>query len=294
MPSRMVLAAIGVALALIVVLGMVVVRHVNRTPPASDIGQTAAAPPSNESSDEDQEPFEFDPETAASIDVANDGTLIFASRGQCDGGSRAKVRASSNGGERVTTPKPGLKEILAVKATSGGNISVVGATPKCEMLQRSSTDGGASWSSEADIDLWYPSRDDPEEVVAPSGSSKPGCVVISLSQVANDFARVACSDGRIQGTGNSGEDWVTLGRLDDVRVVAFSTFTKGYALARFQGCAAHTFVTDDSGRSWKPGGCITGEPARAIGSSDVRLVAVVGSASDLYVSADSGKKWTQP
>lgn len=293
MPRRMVFAVMGIAVVLVAALTVVVFRHVNRPPPDSDIGE-AGVTPSADASNNAQEDFEFDPELAASVDVANDGTLIFASRGQCDGGSRAKVRASSNGGERITTPKPGLKEILAVEAGSGGDISVVGATTKCEMQQRSSTDGGKKWSSDATIDMWYPARDNPEKVVSPSGSSKPGCTVISLSQVGKDFARVACSDGQIRGTGNGGDDWVALGRLDNVRVLAFATFTKGYALARYQGCAAQTFITEDSGKSWKPGGCITGEPARAIGSSDVRLVAVVGSASDLYTSSDSGKKWSQP
>ena len=186
------------------------------------------------------------------MDVANDGTLIFASRGQCDGGSRAKVRASSNGGERITTPKPGLKEILAVEAGSGGDISVVVATTKCEMQQRTRL-GPAKWSSARHHRHVVSGARQSGKVVSPSGSSKPGCTVISLSQVGKDFARVACSDGQIRGTGSGGDDWVALGRSsNNVRDLAFATSLEGIRTCPVPGCAAQTFITEDSGKSWKP------------------------------------------
>lgn len=288
------LAAIVAFVAFDIVLAFVVFQHVNRTPPKSDLPAAATASPTRSSGNSDQQPFEFDPAEASSIDVANDGTMIFATRGQCDGKASAEVRVSANGGKRITTPNPGFKEVLTVQAGAGGNLVVVGAAADCVAKQVSSTDAGATWTPAAAITIWYPSPGDTKQTVSPKRSSKPGCTVTSLSQVGDDFARVTCSDGKIRGTGNGGSNWVTLGRLDNVRVASFSTFTKGYALARYQGCAAQTFVTSDSGRTWKRGGCITGDPARAIGSSDVRLVAVVGSTSDFYASTDSGVEWAQP
>ena len=289
-PRPFPIAVIAAVVALLVLGTVGLYQHVNRTPPASDLPPTAAAP---STADRNEGPvYEFDPVSSMSIDIYDNGLVINATRGQCDGKAKGEVRVSANGGKRISTPDVGLKEIVAVEARPRGRLTVVGAGADCVARQVSSGDGGVTWTPDAAITIWYPSLDDVDEVVSPDGRTKVGCPVTSLSQVGKNFARASCSDGRIRGTGNGGKEWVTLGRLDHVRVASFATFTKGYALARHQGCAAQTFVTQDSGRSWERGGCITGDPAQAIGSSDIGLVAVVGD--ELYASSDSGSTWTQP
>ena len=276
------------------VLVIGVLRHVNKTPPAADLPAAAAVKPSASPSPgtSKQQDYRFDPASASSISMANDQTLMYANRGQCDGDAGAKLVLSTNAGASTSTPDTGLKEIVAVSAVSRSELHVVGADGDCALKRLVSTDGGDSWTPDPSTDVWSPDLQDPERVVSPDGSSKPGCTVTSLSQIGDNFARVSCADGTILGTGNGGDKWVKLGRLDNVRVASFTTFNAGYALAVYQGCAAQEFTTRDGGRTWAPGGCITGEPAQAIGANDTGLVAVV--AGQLYASDNGGKSWAQP
>lgn len=293
--SKAVVRAALVAFVLVdAVLVVGVLRHVNKTPPAADLPAAAAVKPSASPSPgtSKQQDYRFEPASASSISMANDQTLMYAHRGRCDGGASAELVLSTNGGASTTTPDTGLKEIVAVSAVSRSELHVVGADSNCDLQRLVSTDGGDSWTPDTSTDVWYPDLDDPKKVVSPEGTSKPGCIVTSLSQIGADFARASCADGTIRGTGNGGDKWLTLGRLDNVRVASFTTFNAGYALAVYQGCAAQEFTTRDGGRTWAPGGCITGEPAQAIGANDTGLVAIVDS--QLYVSDNGGKSWAQP
>ena len=271
-----------------------VFQHVQQTPPSDGLPAAAKVTPSSEPSvgAGQQQEFTFTPAKASSISLSNDQTLLYATRGQCDGDIPAKLVLSTNGGASTSTPNTGLKEILAVSAVSRSELHVVGADADCNVLRLTSSDGGDSWAPDTSSDVWYPDLDDAKKVISPDGSSKPGCTVTSLSQIGTDFARVSCADGTIRGTGNGGDKWLKLGRLDNVRVASFTTFNAGYALAVYQGCAAQEFTTRDGGRTWAAGGCISGEPAQAIGANDTAMVAVV--ASQLYTSDNAGKSWAQP
>jgi hypothetical protein len=288
------LVALFVVVDIILVVAMM--RHVNKVPASSTLssvsGSTETAKASPTPTHSAQDPYRFVPAQSSSISLANDQTLVYASRGQCNGDAAAKLVISSNEGASTSTSQIGLKEIVAVSAVSRSEIHVVGATADCTVKKLISSDGGDTWTPDSSGGVWYPSIDDATSVVSPSGASKPGCTVTSLSQIGEDFARVSCSDGSIRGTGNGGQKWFKLGRLDNVRVAAFSTFNAGYALAVYQGCAAQEFTTRDSGRTWAAGGCISGEPAQAIAANDTSLVAVV--ASQLYTSDNGGLKWAQP
>lgn len=270
------------------------IKHVHKTPPSDGLPVAATVTPSDRPSvgAGRQQEFTFKPAQASSISLSNDQTMMYATRGQCDGDRSGKLVVSTDAGASTSTSDTGLKEILAVSVVSRSELHVVGADANCDLHRLTSSDGGDLWTPDISSDVWYPDLDDAKKVVSADGSSKPGCTVTSLSQIGSGFARVSCADGTIRGTGNGGDKWLKLGRLDNVRVASFTTFNAGYALAVYRGCAAQEFTTRDGGRTWAPGGCISGEPAQAIGANDTVLVGVV--ANQLYASDNGGKSWAQP
>ena len=269
-----------------VILVVLVYRHVNQPPPSSDV--VLEETPAPEQVDNEQTAFEFDPSTAAVLDVTNDGTVVWATRGSCQGAPGSVMTGTGNGAS-MTPRSPGLQTVLSAAITAEGDVVLVGTKGDCVPVQLRSTDGGASWDEDDEISLWYPSPTDVRTVVAPNGTtSEPQCSVSSLSQVDGNFARVTCVDGVVRGTGNAGAEWVVLGRLDNIRTATFTTFDTGYALARFEGCAAFLFTTTDSGATWTDRSCIVGDPARAVAASDTALVAVVGTDPKTFVSDDGG------
>jgi photosystem II stability/assembly factor-like uncharacterized protein len=282
---------LGLLLLLDVALIITVVGHVNAEPPASDITATASPTPTGQN--DAQIAFDYTPKDAMFLDVANDGTLVLGVRGTCKDDSGA-VRVSADSGATLEPTDTGLSKILAVQAAPDGNLAVVGLDDTCSVAQVSSTDGGDTWLPDLEPTLWYPSPDDVYDVVSPQGTGSPDCTVTSLSQIDDDFARVTCADGAIRGTGDGGDEWSPLGRLDNVRVATFTSPTKAYALARYAGCAAQVFATDDAGETWKKRSCLTGDPAQAIAANDTDLIAVVGDDPELFTSDDRGTEFSAP
>ncbi len=286
MSRRIGLPLLAVFLIVDVLLVVLVYRHVNQPPPPSDV--TLEETPAPDRVDNEQTAFEFDPSTAMVLDVTNDGAMVLATRGACDG-APATVMTGTDTGASMTPRSPDLQTVLSAAITGDGDVLLVGTGSDCDPVQLRSTDGGASWDEDGEISLWYPSPTDVRTVVAPNGTaSQPQCSVSSLSQVDENFARVTCVDGVVRGTGNSGAEWVVLGRLDNIRTATFTTFDTGYALARFQGCAAFVFTTTDSGATWTDRSCIVGDPARAIAASDTALVGVVGADPQVFLSDGGG------
>jgi hypothetical protein len=293
------LLAVFVVVDVILVVGAV--RHVNGTPPAADVpGPSASASAAGPSASEpegagatEQIPYDFAPADAVAMSAAKDGTVVYGSRGRCTDPATT-VQVSTDGGADFAPAQTGLTTTLAVRATDASSIAVVGTTSDCDVRQVASSDGGKTWTRVEDVDLWYPELDDPSTVVTPARRSTPAgsCVVTSVSQVTDRSGRVSCADGSFVGSGDDGETWVALGRLDNVRVSTFLTPSAGFALARYNGCAANAFSTTDGGVTWTPGGCISGEPARAIAANSSTLFAVVDE--DVYSSTDNGAGWTQP
>jgi hypothetical protein len=297
--AQRLLLAVFVIVDVILVVGAV--RHVNGTPPGSDVPRsaasaTAATPSAAEPSvagETAQLPYDFTPAEAVAMSAANDGTIVYGTRGRCTDPATS-VQVSTNGGADFAPSPTGLTSTLAVRATDASAVSVVGTTADCDVRQVDSSDGGRTWTAADDVELWYPRPDDTATVVTPDRGSKPaeGCVVVSVSQVTAESGRVTCADGSIVGSGDDGRTWVPLGRLDNVRVSTFLTPSVGYALARYNGCAANAFATTDGGVTWTPGGCISGEPAKAIAATSSALFAVVDDG--VYNSTDNGLSWMQP
>lgn len=269
-------------------------RHVFQDPPASDIVAASAEPtaaPTDEP-DSSQVSYDFDVERSVAIALANDGTLVFGTRGTCSSSAvRAPISASVDGGAQVNQVETGLVTVLAAKASSRTDLRILGQDDTCTVREARSTDGGEKWTASKEISLWYADPEHSKQVVSPTGAADTGCEVISVSQITAESARIGCADGTIKGSGDSGKTWTDLGRLDNLRVATFVTPTAGFALARYNGCAANAFTTKDAGVTWTPGGCITGEPAQGIAASANGLAAVVDDG--LYTSGD-GATWKQP
>jgi hypothetical protein len=273
-------------------LTVVVIRHVRQDPPDSNLrGKAARVTPTATVRPDAQERFDFDRTNSYTLSIAADGTVMRALRGRCDGDQVAELVVSTDGGRSITTSDTRMLEIVAVSAESESELHVVGATANCALAKLVSTDGGVSWQADPASAMWHPALDDGTDVVSPDGRNDAGCTVTSLAQIDASFARVTCSDGTIRGTGDGGERWLDLGRLDNVRVASFSSFSTGYALAVYRGCAAQEMTTRDGGRTWRPGGCITGERAQAIDATDGDLLAVVDE--QFYASKDAGTSWKE-
>ncbi|GAA1745096.1 hypothetical protein [Aeromicrobium alkaliterrae] len=292
MSRRRALPLLALFLIVDVVAVVAVYRHVNQSPPPSDI--SIEATPTPEQVDNEQTAFEFDPSSAAVLDITNDGTYLWATRGSCDG-VPATVAAGTDFGATTAPVDPQLQTVLSAAISPEGDFVLVGTEADCVPVQLRSVDGGRTWDADDEISLWYPSPTDVRAVVAPTGlASQPGCTVTSISQIDATFSRVTCVDGVVRGTGNAGAEWVVLGRLDNIRTATFTTFDTGYALARFEGCAAFLFVTSDSGATWTDQSCIVGDPARAVAASDTVLVGVVGTDPQVFVSDDGGAEFRRP
>jgi photosystem II stability/assembly factor-like uncharacterized protein len=286
-----------------VVLVGAAIRHVNGTPPSSELTEAAAAPapsatptvstPGADTTEPAQVPYDFDATEAVSLSASNDGTIIYGTRGRC-ADAPTFVTVSTNAGADFAPSNTGLTTTLAVRAANADRIIVVGTNTACDVKQVVSTDGGKNWTDAGAVDIWYPDPDDTSKVVSLTRTSQPaeGCVVTSISQVTPELVRVSCADGSVYGSGDAGKTWTALGRLDNIRVSTFLTPSSGFALARYNGCAANNFSTTDGGVSWTPGGCISGEPAQSVAATSSGLAAVV--AGEVYVSADEGKSWSQP
>ncbi len=289
MKKRAWIAALGAFLVVDAGLALLAVRHLGQVPDDPDLPAGAVA---EETPRTDQVDFEFDATRSVVMSVANSGTVAYALRGGCGPkDDEARLWVSTNGGRSFKERDTDLRTIVAVDLTSDG-LELVGGREGCDTaVQEVSTDDGLSFT-DTDVDLWHLGLTELDEVVSPTRTGTPKCTVTSLVPVGETFARASCTDGGVMGTGDSGRRWVRLGRLDNVRVMTFSSFTRGYALARFEGCAARSFSTDDGGRSWRAGGCITGDPAQALAASDNELGALVGG--DFYLSRDAGATYTQP
>ena len=71
-------------------------------------------------------------------------------------------------------------------------------------------DGGASWTSAPKTEAWY--VDAPSTgVVSPEGASEPGCNIVALVPYSDRNAKVLCTDGKVLGTDDNGDVWVTSG-----------------------------------------------------------------------------------
>ncbi|CAN5219680.1 hypothetical protein BH09ACT10_BH09ACT10_22640 [soil metagenome] len=297
MSKRWALAALVVFVVVDVILIASVLRRQSDSVVAAtgeDLSptSTATSAPATPDATATPEVVAAEPEALVFLAVARDNTVVRATRGACGSGEPAKFDFSSNTGKSFATRTIPVTQVLALRADSGGAISLVGTDATCTPVGYTSPDGGQSWQQALTPAGWYFGPEGIKSVVSPTLTSKPGCDVLNMSAINDLLARVTCTSGTVMGSGDGGKKWTLVGTLTDVRAAVFPAPGNGMALAKFQGCAAQTFTTRNGGRDWTAAGCITGEKAEAIAFNGTTLIAQVSG--EIYTSTNKGTSWSQP
>jgi photosystem II stability/assembly factor-like uncharacterized protein len=306
--ERLTIVGIALFVALDLVLVTLSFRHMQAPPtsddraasssasptPSPETPSTATARPSPARASTGKKP---DPGAAtAFLGVGDDRTLLRASQGSCAGGTdAAQVAVSDDDGKSFDpTRVPGLTEVLGIRAASATDLTVIGLGSGCKVSRFSSTDGGGSWTRAAGGgSTWHldPAADS-DTVASPAGSRTAPCAPVALSTLQESLVRLLCDDGKVLGTDDSGDTWVTLGSLPGAVDIRFTSAGVGVALAKQEGCPAAVMQSVDGGARWTRLGCLPGAEPRAIGSMGSTIAAQVGD--QLYVSSDGGKSWPGP
>ncbi len=159
---------------------------------------------------------------------------------------------------------------------------LVGRDDDCKVARWTSTDAGRSWSqSIGSGGSWYLAPSPTQRAVfAPGGRRPTPCVPTGISTIDAGVVRLLCEDGKILGTSDGGDSWVTLGRLDGAVSIRFTSPGDGVALAAQDGCPAAVMETSDGGTSWSRQTCLAGTEPLAVGAEGDIVAAQVGDQFD--------------
>jgi hypothetical protein len=232
------------------------------------------------------------PPVYAFLDVGEDGRMLRASRGGCRGGDAAVVTVSTDAGKSSRNRRVrGLAEVLRVEVENEGPIWIIGRTTQCRVARWTSENSGRSWQQSVGAGgSWHLTpRTGERAVYAPDGRRETPCVPIGLSTVGVDVVRLLCRSGQVLATADSGQTWLTLGRLDGAVSIRYTSPAVGVALARAKGCASAVMETFDGGVDWSRQVCLEGKDPQVIGADGDFVAAQVGA--DLAVSRDRGDSW---
>lgn len=230
------------------------------------------------------------PDGPVLLAVGSDGTVLRAAVGDCSAGDEAQVGVARPQSPtwRALPVAPDLAEVLAVRANAREDLVVVGADEECRISGYGGAAGRRIWAPRPAQEEWYLDvTQDPEVVHAPGGPVEVPCVPVALSTL--DAVRVLCDGGALLGTGDGGETWAALGRVDDASAMAFQGPSRGIALAEREDCPVTVLVTENGGAGWEATTCLEGEAGRAVALRGETAVALVDDV--LWRSADGGETW---
>ena len=296
------LPPVGIAaLVALTILDVVLIRlafdHVDtpeaptsRTTPAASLTPDEPSP-STSASPSESAPAASLPAGPIRLALASDGTVLRAVAGDCAEGTEPQVAAARPGADRLRTltVAADLAEVLDVRADARNELVVIGADAECEVNAYLGS-GRRAWSTTSADDEWYlDTTADPAVVHAPGGAVEVPCVPVALSTL--DAIRVLCDGGAIVGTGDGGESWVALGRLEDASAMAFQGPGRGVALARTDDCPVALLSTSNGGAAWESTSCLEGNDGRAVALRGDAVVAVVDDV--LWASGDGGETWVR-
>jgi hypothetical protein len=277
-----------------VALGVLAWRHVQNQSTAAPTGGTVAAPTENPdvfipkgSGSDNFQPQ--DPSTATMFDANDQGIVVIATAGTCDG-TAPTVLVSEDGGRNFAPVKPDVSRVLSVNARTDGGLDIVGADDACEPVGLTSSDGGTTWTDSSVGTGWYRDPSSPTGVVVGTTSTDAGCDVMALVGLSPTAVRVSCGDGTVRSSDDAGQTWETVGGVKAVRALSFASPTSGVALVQTDDCSVSAFVTADGGDTWNQRGCVEGQTGQAVLDQGTRLLASVDAT--VSESADGGLTWT--
>jgi hypothetical protein len=253
---------------------------------SSDSSSDAATP--SPSTTVDKGPLVF-------MSLLADGTLVRASRGDCQGNAVPAVRVSAHAGRgSMARVVPGLGQVLATQAVPPRTLTIVGLDHSCQLMRFSSANLGRSWTREqGDGGAWHALADRTvKSVHGPGVVRSAPCADGRLPQPQAGVVRLLCPDGSIYGTDDDGQSWPYEGRLSGAVDIVFTSPGSGFAVARQPGCAAAVLRTIDSGTTWSQTVCLPGRAPRAVAAAGSLVAAQVGD--KLSVSRDGGASWPKP
>lgn len=302
------LPILGIIALVVLDIGLVYLAYEHtRSDAASDVDSgaqpTRAGTTSGESTtDGDDTTPDASPPQGSSIsrgevllDSASDGTVVRASRGDCESDDeRSTIEVSSDSGATfIGAGIGGLADVLRVSASGADNILVVGADADCTLMAYTSDDGGDSWHGSRHSDpYWHLSLGSPDTVHAPGGEVEPGCDVEALLPLTEAGARVLCSTDELRGTADAGAEWASLGSLEGAVGVYYVDTGIAWAVGTSDECDAAVYRTSDGGAQWRERACLDGDPPQAV-SVSVGVV-TIQTGGEIQTSDDGGESWSTP
>src|SRR5699024_39059 len=223
------------------------------------------------------------------LSMSDDGTVVRGVRGTCEESGDASVEISSDSGASFEKVTPELTQVLHVGVSSDSEVWVVGTNDECEPRRFETDDLGETWDETSAENSWYLDPDAQQKVHTPRGGTQVDCVPTSVITIDSEVGRVGCEDGSIRGTDDAGDEWVTLGSLEDLEALTYEGPGTAYALTSTQECAGQVFASDNGGSAWDEADCLEGDRAHAIAVSDQAVLAQVGS--KVFRSTDGGESW---
>jgi hypothetical protein len=237
-----------------------------------------------------------DPAAAVLLDMASDGSVIRASRGSCTAGGsaadRAVVEVSSDAGETWSPVESSSTAVERVAAGRSGKSWFVATDDHCALVEHDSAGGGESWTTSSPDGAWaLPVDAAATSILAPIGDVEIGCTPVSLAPIGSKGAVVACADGALRISTDSGKTWTDGARVPGVVGISFVGPNSGYALAASAGCAAQVWQTTDGATSFSKLACLDGKTPQAITAAGSTILVQVNGA--VQRSDDEGETWIQ-
>lgn len=239
------------------------------------------------------------PDSAATVllDMASDGSAIRATRGSCSaGGSTAAdlpvVQVSDDAGETWTSVDSSATAVERVAAGRSGKSWFVATDDDCTLVEHDSAGDGKDWTTSSPEGAWaLPVDPTATSILAPSGDVEIGCTPVSLAAIDSKNAVVACSDGTLRTSTDSGKAWSDGTSVPGVVGISFVGANSGYALAVSEGCAAQVWQTTNGAASFSKLACLDGTAPQAITAAGSTILVQVDGA--MQRSDDEGDTWSQ-
>lgn len=236
------------------------------------------------------------PEATVLLDMASDGSAIRATRGSCpaDGADAEPpaVQVSGDAGETWSTVESSSSAVLRVAAGRSGRSWFVATDDDCALVEHDSAGDGEDWTTSSPDGAWaLPVDATATSILAPIGDVEVGCAPVSLAAIDSKNAVVACTDGALRISTDSGKTWTDGAAVPGVVGVTFVGPNSGYALAVTSQCPAQVWQTGDGGASFAELACLDGAAPQAITAAGPTILAQVGGS--LQRSDDEGDTWMQ-